>query len=221
MDIEIIVKGVIAIVLGYLLGSIPSAYIATRVAAGKDIRHLGGGNVGGLNVYREVGALPAALAGIADVCKGAAAVSIAYWLLDVSQPWVLAAAVAAVVGHNWMLFLKFSGGKGMGAAIGGLFVLLLVYGYPLGLAFFFGVVLILFIITRNVAFSMGGGLLSLPFIAWLGMESTPEYQIPFIIYSVVLGLVITVKFISTAKPAVARARNLKAFIFDRGQRDKR
>jgi glycerol-3-phosphate acyltransferase PlsY len=208
MDIEIIVKGVIAIVLGYLLGSIPSAYIATRVAAGKDVRRLGGGNVGGLNVYRQVGAV--------DVCKGAAAVSIAYWLLDVSQPWVLAAAVAAVVGHNWMLFLKFSGGKGMGAAIGGLFVLLLVYGYPLGLAFFFGVVLILFIITRNVAFSMGGGLLSLPFIAWLGMESAP-----FVIYSVVLGLVITVKFIPTAKPAVAKARNLKAFIFDRGQKDKR
>lgn len=216
MDIEIIVKGVIAIVLGYLLGSIPSAYIATRVAAGKDVRRLGGGNVGGLNVYRQVGALPAVVVGIADVCKGAAAVSIAYWLLDVSQPWVLAAAVAVVVGHNWMLFLKFSGGKGMGAAIGGLFVLLPVYEYPLGLAFFLGVVLILFIITRNVAFSMGAGLLSLPFIAWLGMESTP-----FVIYSVVLGLVITVKFISTAKPAVARARNLKAFIFDRGQKDKR
>ncbi len=216
MELEIIVKGIIAVVLGYLLGSIPSAYITGRVAAGKDVRQLGGGNVGGLNLYREVGALPAALAGIADVCKGAAAVSIAYWLLDVSQPWVLAAAVAAVVGHNWMLFLKFSGGKGMGATIGGLFVLLPLYDYPLGLAFFFGIVLILFIITRNVAFSMGGGLLSLPFIAWLGMDSTP-----FIIYSVVLDLVITVKFIPTAKPAVARARNLKAFIFDRGQRDRR
>ena len=216
MDIEIIVKGVIAIVLGYLLGSIPSAYIATRVAAGKDVRRLGGGNVGGLNVLREVGALPAVVVGIVDLGKGAAAVSIAYWLLDVSQPWVLAAAVAAVVGHNWMLFLKFSGGKGMGAAIGGLFVLLPLYHYPWGLAFFFGVVLILFIITRNVAFSMGGGLLSLPFIAWLGMESAP-----FVIYSIVLGLVITVKFVPTAKPAVAKARNLKAFIFDRGQKDKR
>ena len=48
------VNGIIAVVLGYLLGSIPSAYIATRVATGKDVRQLGGGNVGGLNVYREV-----------------------------------------------------------------------------------------------------------------------------------------------------------------------
>lgn len=210
------VNGIVAVVLGYLLGSIPSAYIATRLATGKDVRRLGGGNVGGLNVYREVGFLPAAGVAIVDLSKGAAAVSIAYWLLDVSQPFVLAAAVAAVVGHNWMVWLKFSGGKGMGAAIGGLFVLLPVYDYPLGLAFFFGVVLIPFVITRNVALSMGIGLLALPFIAWLGMQSAE-----FVIYSLVLGLVITIKFIPTAKPAIVRARNLKAFLFDRGQRGRR
>ena len=210
------VNGIIAVILGYLLGSIPTAYLATRVAAGKDVRQLGGGNVGGLNVYREVGFIPAAVVGIVDLGKGAAAVAIAQWLLDVSPPFVLAAAVAAVVGHNWMVWLKFSGGKGMGAAIGGLFVLLPVYGYPLGLAFFFAVILIPFIITRNVALSMGIGLLSMPFIAWLGMKSTP-----FIIFSIVLGLVILLKFIPTARLALARARNKKDFIFDRGQKGKR
>lgn len=210
------VNGIIAVVLGYLLGSIPSAYIATRVATGKDVRQLGGGNVGGLNVYREVGAIPAAAVGIADVCKGAAAVAIAQWLLDVSPTFVLAAALAAVIGHNWMVFLKFSGGKGMGASIGALFVLLPVYGYPLGLAFFFGVVLIPFIITRNVALSMGIGLLALPFISWLGMKSSP-----FIIFSVVLGLIILVKFLPTARAALARAGSKKDFVFDRGQRGRR
>ncbi len=214
--VEIIVKGVIAIVLGYLLGSIPTAYLATRVASGKDVRRLGGGNVGGLNVYREVGFLPAAAVGIVDVCKGAAAVAIAYWLLDVSLPFVLAAAVASVVGHNWMVWLKFSGGKGMGAAIGSLFVLFPLYGYPIGLAFFFAVVLIPFIITRNVALSMGIGLLSLPFISWLGMHSAP-----FIIFSVVLGLVILVKFIPTAMLTLTRVKGVKGFVFDRGQRGRR
>ena len=210
------VNGVIAVVLGYLLGSIPSAYIATRVATGKDVRRLGGGNVGGLNVYREVGAIPAAVAGIVDLGKGAAAVAIAQWLLDVSQPFVLAAAVAAVVGHNWMFWLKFSGGKGMGAAIGALVVLLPVYGYPWGLAIFFGIVLIPFVVTRNVALSMGVGLLSLPFIGWLGMKSTP-----FIIFSIVLGLIILVKFIPTARLALARTGSKKDFVFDRGRRGKR
>jgi len=210
------VNGIIAVVLGYLLGSIPSAYIATRVATGKDVRQLGGGNVGGLNVYREVGVVPAAVAGIADVCKGAAAVAIAQWLLDVSPTFVLAAALAAVIGHNWMVFLKFSGGKGMGASIGALFVLLPVYGYPLGLAFFFGVVFMPFIITRNVALSMGIGLLALPFISWLGMKSSP-----FIIFSVVLGLIILVKFLPTARAALARAGSKKDFVFDRRQRGRR
>ena len=210
------VNGIIAVVLGYLLGSIPTAYIATRVASGKDVRQLGGGNVGGLNVYREVGFVPAAMVGIVDVGKGAAAVAIAQWLLAVSPPFILAAALAAVVGHNWMVFLKFSGGKGIGPTIGGLFVLLPLYGYPWGLAFFFGVVLIPFIITRNFALSMFVGLLSLPFIAWLGMKSTP-----FLIFAIVLGLIIAVKFFPTARAAVARAQSVKGFIFDRGQRGRR
>jgi glycerol-3-phosphate acyltransferase PlsY len=210
------VNGIIAVVLGYLLGSIPTAYIVTRLAKGEDVRRLGGGNVGGLNVYREVGFWPAAVVAIVDLGKGAAAVAIAYWLLDLEVYFVLAAAVAAVVGHNWMVWLKFSGGKGMGAAIGGLFVLLPLYHYSLGLAFFFAVLAILFAITRNVALSMGVGLLSLPFIAWLGMKSAP-----FIIYSVVLGLVILAKFIPTAIAAAARNRNVKGFIFDRGQRGKK
>jgi len=215
------VYGIIAVVLGYLLGSIPTAYIVTRLVKGEDVRRLGGGNVGGLNVYREVGLLPAVVVAIVDLGKGAAAVAIAYWLLDLSVLFVLAAALAAVVGHNWMLFLKFSGGKGMGPAIGGLFVLLPLYGYPLGLAFFFAVVLILFIITRNVALSMGAGLLSLPFITWGGMQSIPEYQTEFIIYSVVLGLIILAKFTPTAIAAVSRTRNVRGFIFDRGRKGKK
>ena len=217
------VNGIIAVVLGYLLGSIPTAYITTRLATGKDVRQLGGGNVGGLNVYREIGLFPAAVVSIVDLAKGAAAVAIAQWLLDVSLPYVLAAALAAVVGHNWMVWLKFSGGKGMGAAIGALFVLLPLYGYPLGLAFFFGVILIPFVITRNVALSMGAGLLSLPFIGWLGVKSPPPgySQAEFIIFTIVLGLVILVKFIPTARVTAARVQSVKGFIFDRGQRGRR
>jgi hypothetical protein len=109
----------------------------------------------------------------------------------------------------------------MGAAIGGLFVLLPIYGYPLGLAFFFAVVFIPFITTRNVALSMGVGLLALPFIAWLGMQSIPEYQTEFIIYSVVLGLIILAKFTPTAIAAVARTRSVKGFVFDRGRKGKK
>ena len=65
-----IINEIIAIVIGYLLGSIPTAYIVARLTTSKDIRQLGGGNVGGLNTYREVGVWPAAAVGIVDLGKG-------------------------------------------------------------------------------------------------------------------------------------------------------
>ena len=213
MIINNFVTGIIAIIVGYLLGSIPSAYIATRLAKGGDIRQLGGGNVGGLNTYREVGAIPALGVAIVDLGKGSAAVAIALWGLKVSTPFVLLAGLASVVGHNWMVWLKFAGGKGMGATIGVLAVLLPVYGYWLGLAIFLGIILIPLIITRNIALSMGIGLVALPFITWLGMKSGIGT-----IMAIILGLVIAIKFLPTARAAWAKTRNKKDFIFDRWQR---
>ncbi|MBU2608959.1 MAG: glycerol-3-phosphate acyltransferase [Chloroflexi bacterium] len=217
MIVNEVVTGLVALVIGYLLGSIPSAYIAARLALGRDIRRLGGGNVGGLNTYREVGIWAALAVAIVDFGKGVAAVSVAYWALaltDLSQPWVPAAGLMAVVGHNWMVWLKFSGGKGMGAAIGSLVVLLPLYGYWPGLLIFSGVIIVPFIITRNVALSMGIGLLSIPFLAWLGAQSGL-----FVAWSIVLGVIIGLKFLPTALAAWSRSHNKMEFIFDRGQRE--
>ncbi len=205
----------LAIVLGYLLGSIPSAYLATHWAGGGDIRRLGGGNVGGLNVFREIGVGPALAAGIADVGKGAVAVAIAQWGLKAPEAYVLLAGLAAVVGHNWMVWLKFSGGKGMGATIGVLAVLLPLYGYSLLLGIFIAVIIVPLVITRNVALSMGIGLLALPFIIWFGTGS--GYAI---VVSIALVLVITAKFLPTALGAI-RKSGMAAFGVDRWQRNKK
>ena len=211
-----IVKEIFAIIIGYLLGSIPSAYIAVRLATGKDIRQMGGGNVGGLNVHREVGAWPAFAVGIVDLSKGTAAVAIAYWLLDLSPVFVLLAGLAAVIGHNWMVWLKFSGGKGMGVTIGALAVLMPVYGYWPGLLIFFGIILIPYLITRNIAIAMGIGLVALPFITWLGMNSGIGT-----IMAVILGLAIGVKFLPTAKASWVKADSKKdEFFFDHRRRDR-
>ena len=211
-----IVNGIIAIVIGYLLGSIPSAYIAARLATGKDIRQMGVGNVGGLNTYREVGLWPAVAVAIVDIGKGTAAVAIAYWLLALPQPFVLAAGLAAIVGHMWMVFLKFSGGRGMGTTVGALAILMPLYGYLPGLLIFFGVIIIPLIITRNVALSMAIALVSLPFITWLGMNSGP-----FIIWSIIIGILIGLKFLPTARAAWTEAENKRDFFFYRIRRDKR
>jgi len=216
MIINDIVTGFIAIIMGYLLGSIPSAYIATRLAKGKDVRQLGGGNVGGLNVFREVGPWSALAVGIVDIGKGTAAVAIAHWLLAVPPLFVLLAGLATVVGHNWMVFLKFSGGKGMGPTIGALAVVMPLYGYWQGLLIFFGVILVPLIITRNVALSMGIALLALPFITWFGMHSGIGT-----IMAVILGLVIVMRFTPTARAALAKSKTKKEFIFDHWHREKK
>ncbi|MFC1892597.1 glycerol-3-phosphate acyltransferase [Chloroflexota bacterium] len=219
MIINPVITGLITIFVGYILGSTPSAYIATKLATGKDIRQIGGGNVGGLNTFREVGAVSAIAVLIFDLGKGAAAVAVAYWALeltDLTQPWVLAAGLAAIVGHNWMFWLKFSGGKGMAATIGALVVLMLLYQYSLGLLIFLGVIVVPIIITRNVTLSSAIGLLSLPFIAWFGMQSEL-----FTIWSIASGLLIGLRFLPTAKAAWAKSNGVKDFVFDRWQRQKK
>ena len=208
------VTGFVAIIIAYLLGSIPSAYIITRLRTGKDIRQLGGGNIGGLNVFREVGPWPALAVGIVDLGKGAAAVAVAYWLLEVSTPFVLLAGLMSVVGHNWMVWLRFSGGKGMGAAFGALAILFPVYGYWQGFLIFLGIILVPFIITRNVALSIGVGLVSLPFITWFLTKS--ELATTF---AVILGLIILVKFLPTALAAIKKSGVARAFGPDRWQRE--
>jgi len=207
-----IVTGIIVFLIGYFLGSIPTAYIATRLATGRDIRKIGGGNVGGLNTYREVGVVPAIVVGLVDVGKGAAAVAIAYWLLQLQEPqeavYVYLAGGAAVAGHNWMVWLKFSGGKGMGASVGALAVLMPIYGYAIELGILLAIIVVPLVTIRNVALAMGIGLIALPFIAWL----MGEHSGMFVVWSVVVGLMVVAKFAPTALASIAKSKGLKDFI---------
>ncbi|MBA7716563.1 Glycerol-3-phosphate acyltransferase [subsurface metagenome] len=147
---------------------------------------------------------------MADMGKGTVAVAIAHQLLGVAQPFVLAVALAAIIGHMWTPFLKFRGGMGMGTTVGVMAILLPLYGYGQQLLIFFGVVAVPLFITRNIALSMFVALLALPIILWVGTKSIPLTILAAIIF-VVMGL----KFLPTARAAWARAENKKAFFFDR------
>jgi glycerol-3-phosphate acyltransferase PlsY len=203
-----IVTGIVAFLIGYFLGSIPTAYIATRLISGKDIRQIGGGNVGGLNTLREVGIVPAAIVVLVDIGKGAAAVAIAYWLIELDPIYVYLAGGAAVAGHNWMVWLKFSGGRGMGASIGALLVIMPIYGYAIGLGVLLAIIAVPLLAIRNLALAMGIGLIALPFIAWL----MGEHSGMFVIWSVVVGLMVVAKFAPTALASIAKSKSLKDFI---------
>jgi len=109
------------IVVSYLLGSVTSAILVTRLWSGKDIRTLGNRNAGAANVARSVGLLPAAVVSVADFSKGAIPVFAAQ-LLGLSNACALGGAAAAVIGHSYPLYFRFRGGKGLAASLGALLV---------------------------------------------------------------------------------------------------
>ncbi|MBL7166732.1 MAG: glycerol-3-phosphate acyltransferase [Dehalococcoidales bacterium] len=112
----------VIILLGYVLGSIPTAYIVGRLLVGGDIRRMGDGNVGARNAYHELGPKAGISVFFLDATKGALPVLIArsFGLPDV---FVLVAGAAVVIGHNWPVFLGFRGGRGESTTIGVLMAL--------------------------------------------------------------------------------------------------
>ncbi len=113
---------IIALVIGYLLGSIPTAYLMTRWCRGVDIRTIDIGNVGGGSVLRRVGIWQGIVVLAVDMGKGALAVWIAQ-LLGLSYVWVLGVAMAAILGHVFPVFIGFKGGQGVATIMGIHFVL--------------------------------------------------------------------------------------------------
>jgi len=111
-----------AFAIAYLLGSIPTSYIVVYLFTGRDVRSIGNGNPGAMNVWDNVGLAPALLVAIGDIGKGMAAVSVTY-LLGLRDTQAVLAALLAVAGHDYSIFLWFHGGNGTAAAIGGLFAL--------------------------------------------------------------------------------------------------
>lgn len=106
----------------YLLGSVSSAILVTRLWTRQDIRSLGNRNAGAANVGRSVGLLPAALVVILDFAKGAVPVLVAHGLY-LNETCALAGAIVAVIGHSFPLYFRFRGGKGLAASLGALLVL--------------------------------------------------------------------------------------------------
>ena len=108
--------GSAVLIIAYLLGAIPFGYIMVKRAHGTDIRSVGSGNIGATNVYRKSrGSGIATL--ILDGAKGYVAVLVAAWLTDDIR-WQAMAAVAAILGHMFTVFLSFKGGKGVATACG-------------------------------------------------------------------------------------------------------
>jgi len=130
----IIAKFVAVIIMGYLLGAIPFGVLIGRRMAKVDVRDRGSGKIGATNVLRTAGRKAAAIVVVLDILKGVLAVVFAGLIFGNSYLVVgsislgtlvaqAAAALAAIVGHNWSVFLRFHGGRGVATFFGGLLAL--------------------------------------------------------------------------------------------------
>ncbi|UCB42913.1 MAG: glycerol-3-phosphate acyltransferase [Dehalococcoidales bacterium] len=199
----------LAIIIAYLLGSIPSAYLIGRLRKGTDIREMGTRNMGAMNVVYTVGFWWGFLVLVIDVGKGAAAVGIAIGL-GVGEVAQFVAGATAVLGHAFPVFLRFRGGRGGATCIGVLCVLM-----PWGLPIAFGIFCVILLITRFPTLSYSVSLITFPFIGWLIYE-----RWELVVYSVGLLLIPLVRYIPRIKEMRDRAGNWGRFFRRRGLGDR-
>jgi len=191
---------VIAIIIGYVFGSFPAAYLAGRLRKGIDIRHVGSRNMGAMNVFYQVGPAEATLVTLADLSKGIGAILLVRWLLDVTPITSFdvlrdgLTATAAILGHIFPVFLKFRGGKGAATAIG-----ILIFFMPWAVPFLFIVFFTALLITRNPTFSYSLLLVVFPFVAGFIYVDHYDQPLSLVFYSTGVGVFLGIQYIPRLK----------------------
>lgn len=190
-----------AILIAYLLGAFPAAYIMGRVRKGIDIREVGSRNMGAMNVIYQVGPVEGVTVIFLDIVKGVLAVFIAMQLSDAL--WVhLVAGATAVIGHAFPVYLGFRGGKGGATCIGVLAILL-----PQGDWIYIVVLLVSLAITRYLTLSYSIALLTFPFVAWLIYDS-----LTMVLFSIGLLLLPAVRYIPRVREMRAKAGSWRGVV---------
>jgi acyl phosphate:glycerol-3-phosphate acyltransferase len=154
-------NGLLAIVIAYLLGSIPFGYLLTRIATGRDVRQSGSGNIGATNVLRTAGRKLGLATLMLDIVKGTLAVVIAKWMTGDTNVMAVA-ALAVCAGHVFPAFLKFQGGKAVATFAGA-------FGYLMPIPMFATALVFMIAVAASKYVSLGSilGALMFPIGAWL------------------------------------------------------
>ena len=175
-----ILTTLLLIAIGYLLGAIPSGYLAARWLMGIDLRDCGSGSTGATNVLRNVGKVPALVVFLIDVGKGALAVLLtkAFGLNDWLQ---VLAGLAALAGHIWPIWLGFKGGKAVATGFG----MFLGLAWPVGLACF-GLFMAVISIFRIVSLASVVAALGLPLLMLAAGQSSAYISVSLVAALLVL-----------------------------------
>jgi acyl phosphate:glycerol-3-phosphate acyltransferase len=171
-------SGVLLMLCGYVLGSVPTGFLIGR-AWGVDVRRAGSGNIGMANVLRTVGKWPAVITMAGDMLKGFVPVFLARTVVE--NEWVVAVvALAAVVGHCWSIFLGFKGGKAVATGAGTTIALAPVVGLGL-FAFWWAVVLV----SRYTSLGAISVMVVTPVVFLLTDQPTP-----YVLYTLIGGFLV-------------------------------
>jgi len=165
----------LAAVIGYLLGAIPTGMVVARVYGNVDLTAHGSGRTGATNVLRTLGRGAAAVAFAGDFLKGALAVALVKFLIAPDNTWIeMVAAVAAVVGHTYSVFIGFKGGRGVVTGFGASLVAAPV---PILIAFAIGITLVA--VTRYVSLgSVVGAIIGGLFMCYVAyLSSDPAWAL--------------------------------------------
>ena len=157
----------VVLFIAYLLGAIPFGYLLVKWKTGADVRAAGSGNIGATNVLRTSGRAAGIATLLLDIAKGYFAVWAAGRLTDQDPLWMSAAALAALAGHAYPVFLKFQGGKGVASFVGAFLCLT-----PAALAAEAIVFVVMVAWTRHISIGSIVGAATLPLAVWL-IEKAP------------------------------------------------
>lgn len=164
-------RDLIAIIIAYLLGSIPFGYLIVLFTKGSDIRKTGSGGTGATNVSRRAGKLAGVVTLLLDAAKGATAILIARWLLDVpsfeTNLPVALSGIAVMVGHVFPIWLRFRGGKGVATGVGVFLTMT-----PLIVLFASTVFFIVVLLTRYVSLGSITAAITIPIFVPLFYQSS-------------------------------------------------
>lgn len=169
----------------YVIGSIPTAYIFGKLYKGIDIRQHGSGNVGATNVFRVLGKGPGIIVLVIDILKGVIPVVFVSNIFGLSQTLdYIVLSLAAVIGHNWTIFLNFKGGKGIATSLGVLIGMTI--QMPMIRPVLLGTLLvwlICFVISRYVSLASILAAIALPILSFFTHQAV-EFQILSVIFCV-------------------------------------
>lgn len=168
--------------VSYFIGSLPTGYLVARIFRGVDIRTVGSGSIGATNVRRMMGQGWAVFVTLVDMLKGALALLLTVESAS-SDPWLLSlSALAAVLGHNYPVWLRFRGGKGVATTYGTMFFIWPYNSFAIVLmsgALWYAVMTS----TRYVSLASMVSLLALPAFFWM-----LDAPLPFILLALLLAL---------------------------------